>query len=104
TNTSVLDAFVAANKVVKAAAAGDYSAWRPFQVAWIVGCLPGMVDPAAHREVSIVWFATGGGKSEAYLGLMLATLFYGRYTGVTAGTQVWARFPLRLLALQQTER
>jgi ATP-dependent helicase YprA (DUF1998 family) len=63
-----------------------------------------MVDPAAHPDVNIVWFATGGGKSEAYLGLMIATLFYGRLTGITAGAQVWARFPLRLLALQQTER
>ncbi|AXE80830.1 hypothetical protein C5746_32100 [Streptomyces atratus] len=101
---NVRDAFVAANKVVKAAADGEYDAWRPFQIAWIVGCLPGMVDPKTHREVNIVWFQTGGGKSEAYLGLMLVTLFYGRYTGVTRGTQVWARFPLRLLALQQTER
>ncbi|MEW1906175.1 hypothetical protein [Streptomyces sp. NPDC086147] len=101
---SVRDAFVAANKVVKAAANGEYDSWRSFQVAWIVGCLPGLVDPKRHREVNIVWFQTGGGKSEAYLGLMLVTLFYGRYTGVTRGTQVWARFPLRLLALQQTER
>ncbi|WP_031070148.1 hypothetical protein [Streptomyces sp. NRRL S-118] len=103
-NPDVLAAFVAANKVVKAAAENEYTAWRPFQIAWIVGCLPGMVDPRKHREVNIVWFQTGGGKSEAYLGLMLVTLFYGRYTGVTRGTQVWARFPLRLLALQQTER
>ncbi|MGH3570603.1 MAG: hypothetical protein ACRDUW_02045 [Pseudonocardiaceae bacterium] len=102
TDAAVLDAFVATNKVM--AAACEYSSWHPFQVAWILGCLPGMADPQAHPEVNIVWFATGGGKSEAYLGLMLATLFYGRYTGVTAGTQVWARFPLRLLALQQTER
>ncbi len=104
TDPNVRDAFVAANKVVKAAAGDEYDSWRPFQVAWIVGCLPGMVDPRRHREVNIVWFQTGGGKSEAYLGLMLVTLFYGRYTGVTRGTQVWARFPLRLLALQQTER
>ncbi|MGW2225481.1 hypothetical protein [Streptomyces formicae] len=103
-NADVRDALVAANKVVKAAAGVEYDAWRPFQLAWIVGCLPGMVDPKRHREVNIVWFQTGGGKSEAYLGLMLVTLFYGRYTGVTRGTQVWARFPLRLLALQQTER
>ncbi|MBT2543557.1 hypothetical protein J7E99_23405 [Streptomyces sp. ISL-44] len=103
TDPNVRDAFVAANKVVQAAA-DDYVSWHPFQVAWIVGCLPGMVDPKRHPAVNIVWFQTGGGKSEAYLGLMLATLFYGRYTGVTRGTQVWARFPLRLLALQQTER
>lgn len=108
-NDKVRDAFVYANRVVQAAALdldGEpaYTAWRPFQVAWIVGSLPGMVDPGAHPDVNIVWFATGGGKSEAYLGLMVATLFYGRLSGVTAGAQVWARFPLRLLALQQAER
>lgn len=101
---AVRKAFVAANRAMKSAAQGDYDAWRPFQVAWIVGCLPGLVDPASHPEVAIVAFSTGGGKSEAYLGLMLVTLFHGRFTGVTAGTQVWARFPLRLLALQQAER
>ena len=103
-NAAVRDAFVAANRVVKATAKDKYDSWRPFQVAWILGCLPGMVDPAGNSKVNIVWFTTGGGKSEAYLSLMLVTLFYGRYTGITAGTQVWARFPLRLLALQQTER
>jgi hypothetical protein len=108
-NTDVRDAFVYANRTVEAAARGAdgkaaYTFWRPFQVAWIVGSLPGMVDPATNSQVNIVWFATGGGKSEAYLGLMIATLFYGRLTGVTAGAQVWARFPLRLLALQQTGR
>jgi hypothetical protein len=97
-------AFIAANRSMKAAARGRYESWRPFQIAWIVGCLPGLVDPAAHPEVAIVAFSTGGGKSEAYLGLMLVTLFHGRYLGLTAGCQVWARFPLRLLALQQAER
>ncbi|WP_067714608.1 hypothetical protein [Nocardia yamanashiensis] len=106
TNREACKAFVAANEVMRRVGAGEkrITAWYPFQVAWIIGCLPGMVDPAAHTDVSIVWFATGGGKSESYLGLMLVTLFFGRYTGTTAGAQVWARFPLRLLALQQTER
>ncbi|MEU4607423.1 hypothetical protein AB0F43_30935 [Kribbella sp. NPDC023972] len=104
TDPQVRDAFVLANRTVEASAKGNYTAWRPFQVAWIVGCMPGMVDPDSHPDVDIVWFATGGGKSEAYLGLMVMTLFYGRLTGVTAGAQVWARFPLRLLALQQAER
>lgn len=107
TDSSVRDAFILANQTMAdaaAASAAPYTSWHPFQIAWIVGCLPGMVNPATHREVNIVWFATGGGKSEAYLGLMAVTLFYGRLTGVTAGAQVWARFPLRLLALQQTER
>lgn len=107
TDAAVREAFVLANRTmarVAAATSSPYGAWHPFQIAWIVGCLPGMVDPAACPEVEIVWFATGGGKSEAYLGLMAVTLFHGRLTGITAGTQVWARFPLRLLALQQTER
>ncbi|MDQ1304702.1 MAG: hypothetical protein QG671_529 [Actinomycetota bacterium] len=104
TDPQVRDAFVLANRAVAAAANRSYDAWFPFQIAWLVGCLPSMVDPAGHPDVEIVWFATGGGKSEAYLGLMLTTLFYARLTGVTAGAQVWARFPLRLLALQQTER
>ena len=103
-DAAVRDAFVLANRAVAAAANGTYTSWHPFQVAWIVGCLPGMVDPAAHPQVNIVWFSTAGGKSEAYLGLMVTTLFYGRLTGTTVGAQVWARFPLRLLALQQTER
>ncbi|QUQ64577.1 hypothetical protein [Kutzneria sp. CA-103260] len=101
---AVAEAFALANQVITKAAGGAYDAWYPFQLAWIVGCLPGMVDPAKHPCVEIVWFATGGGKSEAYLGLMITTLFYGRLTGTTAGAQVWARFPLRLLALQQMER
>ncbi|MGY2121324.1 helicase-related protein [Nocardia gipuzkoensis] len=105
-NPEARKAFIAANRVMKGVGEGEkqITAWFPFQVAWIIGCLPGMVDPANNPDVCIVWFATGGGKSEAYLGLMLVTLFYGRYTGTTAGAQVWARFPLRLLALQQTER
>jgi hypothetical protein len=82
----------------------DYSAWRPFQLAWLLGCLPTVVDPTGHPEVNIVWFATGGGKTEAYLFLLLVVLFYARLSGTTTGTVAWARFPLRLLALQQTER
>lgn len=101
----LLEAFQMMNKVMgEIGRRRNYDSWRPFQLAWIVGCLPSLVDPATHDNVNIVWFATGGGKSEAYLGLMLVEMFYGRLTGVTAGSQVWARFPLRLLALQQTER
>ncbi len=101
----LLSAFTLMNQVMtQIGARRKYTTWRPFQLAWIVGCLPALVDPAAHPHVNIVWFATGGGKSEAYLGLMLLELFYTRLTGTTAGSTVWARFPLRLLALQQTER
>ena len=105
TDPHLLTAFTLMNQVMsEIGTRRNYYAWRPFQLAWIVGCLPALVDPGANPDVNIVWFATGGGKSEAYLGLMLVELFYTRLTGTTAGSTVWARFPLRLLALQQTER
>jgi hypothetical protein len=105
TDEDLLEAFRQAMRTLQVIGARkNYRALHPFQAAWIVGCLPAMKDPASDRHVDILWFATGGGKSEAYLGLMLVTLFYARRTGTTAGTLVWARFPLRLLSLQQTER
>jgi hypothetical protein len=101
----LLEAFRQAMRALQVIGARkDYSALHLFQAAWITGCLPGMKDPVSDPYVDILWFATGGGKSEAYLGLMLVTLFYARRTGTTAGSLVWARFPLRLLSLQQTER
>jgi Helicase conserved C-terminal domain len=51
-----------------------------------------------------VWFATGGGKTETYLGLLLTAAFFDRLTGKTMGVTAWSRFPLRLLSLQQTQR
>lgn len=101
----LLDAFGQAMRTLQVIGARKgYRSLHLFQVAWIVGCLPATKDPVSDTHVDILWFATGGGKSEAYLGLMLVTLFYARRTGTNAGTLVWARFPLRLLSLQQTER
>jgi hypothetical protein len=104
-DVELLEAFRQAMRAMQVIGARKgYRSLHLFQAAWIAGCLPGMKDPSVDPHVDVLWFATGGGKSEAYLGLMLATLFYARRTGTTAGTLVWARFPLRLLSLQQTER
>ena len=43
-DSRVREAFVLANRTVEATAGGAYDSWRPFQVAWIVGCLPAMAD------------------------------------------------------------
>ena len=54
--------------------------------------------------MDIIYFPTGGGKTEAYLGVIVFQLFLDRLRGKTAGVSVWTRFPLRLLTLQQTQR
>lgn len=104
-NADLREAFIAMNRAMKVVGANKgYASWRLFQIAWIVGCLPAVADPTADRDVQIETVETGGGKSEAYLGVVLLHLFYARLTGGTAGVNVWARFPLRLLSAQQTAR
>lgn len=81
--------------------AGKYDRWRPFQVGFLLSNLAAVVNP--HQEsdtVDIVWFATGGGKTETYLGLLLTAAFHDRLTGKLSGVTAWTRFPLRLLSLQ----
>ncbi|MFD4644828.1 DISARM system helicase DrmA [Streptomyces sp. NPDC058441] len=96
--------------------------WRPFQLAFVLLCLPGLTDPAhrdAYRsmddgEVQLLFFPTGGGKTEAYLGLTAYTFAIRRLQGVvgngdeardgTDGVAVLMRYTLRLLTAQQFQR
>lgn len=103
-DAALLESFKLMNRTMERVANDRYDAWRPFQIAFITGCLGGVCDPASAPDVDILWFATGGGKTEAYLGLNIIALFYERFRGRTGGAQTWARFPLRLLSLQQTQR
>jgi hypothetical protein len=90
--------------------------WRPFQMAFILINLPALTDPT-HPERSgdnavadLLWFPTGGGKTEAYLGLTAFTLAIRRLQGTVgeyaggAGVAVLMRYTLRLLTLQQFQR
>ena len=71
--------------------------------------LKGMADPAGNgrsdREtVDLLFFPTGGGKTEAYLGLAAITLVLRRlrHPGLTgAGVSVLMRYTLRLLTFDQ---
>lgn len=105
-DANVRQAFRLMNRAIAYSSAGrGYDGWRPFQIGFLLGCLRFLSDPTLAREtVDTVWFATGGGKTETYLGLLVTAAFHDRLTGKTSGLTAWARFPLRLLSLQQTQR
>jgi hypothetical protein len=105
TNEILRTSFQLMNRAMRISAAGKYDEWRPFQLAFLLANLQCLVDPRAEAEiVDIVWFATGGGKTETYLGLLLTGAFLDRKRGKISGITAWSRFPLRLLSLQQTQR
>lgn len=84
-------------------------AWRPFQLAFLLMNLKGIANPEeSDREiVDLLFFPTGGGKTEAYLGLAAFTLVLRRLRnpGITsAGLSVLMRYTLRLLTLDQLGR
>ncbi len=83
--------------------------WRRFQIVFIVSVIGGLCGRAngnfADLEiVDILWFPTGGGKTEAYLAIMIWQSFFDRLRGKQVGVTAMMRFPLRLLSLQQMQR
>lgn len=91
--------------------------WYPFQLAFILLNLPGITDlhhaergTGADAVADLLWFPTGGGKTESYLGLTAYTLAIRRLQGLIEGRSgehgvaVLMRYTLRLLTLQQFQR
>lgn len=121
-NEQVRLAFAIANRVMAAAARQRFGVmrnqnpdavkpqWRPFQLAFLLMNLVGMAEPTdADRDtIDLLFFPTGGGKTEAYLGLAATTLVLRRlrHGGAieSAGMSVLMRYTLRLLTLDQLGR
>lgn len=123
-DTTVREAFVLANQAMHVAAVqadaqredrryvdGRRPEWRPFQLAFVLMSLPSMTDPrhADRRVADMIYFPTGGGKTEAYLGLVAFTLLLRRLRGKSRpdegrGVTVLLRYTLRLLTLDQLAR
>ncbi len=91
--------------------------WRPFQLAFVLLSIPALADPL-HPDrteplgayADLLWFPTGGGKTEAYLGVAAFTMGIRRLQNglggldASRGLSVIMRYTLRLLTLQQFQR
>jgi hypothetical protein len=82
--------------------------WRPFQLAFVVGMIPDIVDPENNQtrdSVDLIWFPTGGGKTEAYLGVLGFSVIYRRIIDPEDdGVNAIMRYTLRLLTADQFRR
>ncbi|WP_445186881.1 helicase-related protein [Pseudonocardia sp. Cha107L01] len=82
-------------------------AWRAFQIGFMLATLPSIVDPRDpdRDSVELIFFPTGGGKTEAYLGLAAVSILLRRLKHpADNGVQVLMRYTLRLLTTQQFSR
>ena len=83
--------------------------WYPFQIAFLLISVSGISDKKHDDNLitDLIWFPTGGGKTEAYLGVASFTMILRRMRGDVEeglGVSVIMRYTLRLLTLQQFER
>lgn len=99
-------AFALANKAFAEAPAIRHTQWRAFQIGFVLANVVSLVSGGGGDRdiVDTLWFATGGGKTETYLLYVVTAAFHDRLRGKLEGITSWARFPLRMLSLQQTQR
>ena len=114
-DTKLRRAYLEANEVFRRQGASrrvPIDRWHLFQAVYQVIHLAALraresdeLELLAELDVvDVLWFPTGGGKTEAYLGLITALLFYDRLRGKERGVSAVLRFPLRMLSVQQLQR
>lgn len=82
-----------------------YPTWRLFQIVFIVLQIRDIVETNHQREIcELLHVMTGGGKSEAYFGIVIFTAFWDRLNGKKFGISALTKFPLRMLSIQQLQR
>lgn len=93
-----------------------YKGWRMFQIVFIVSVIADMINceyegtPGFDSKfvdidnVDLIYFPTGGGKTETFLGCTIFSAFFDRIRGKENGATAIIKYPLRLLAAQQLER
>lgn len=114
----VYEAWLATNETManfmQARFGQDDNEWRLFQLAFIIANVPALAsripeyshlyNEARDDAVTLLYFATGGGKSEAFFGLLTFNLMLDRLRGKQLGVTALIRYPLRLLTIQQAQR
>ena len=109
------EAWLRTNEAFAAYGGHRFTGWRLFQLAFILAHLPTLASRMPEFEgwfnpdrdelsASLLYFPTGGGKSEAFFGLLIFNLFFDRLRGKQRGVTAMVRYPLRLLTLQQARR
>ena len=107
-NRAMLDQMIQTDRIDgKEIEPGTYR-WRPFQLAFLLTVMVSTIrDTDEYRDVlDLIWFPTGGGKTEAYLGLIAFLIIWRRrkFPDTGGGTTALMRYTLRLLTRQQFER
>lgn len=104
-NQAMLDQMRQSDRVHDKHKEDEYYQWRPFQLAFILTTIESTIneDDDFRDTVDLIWFPTGGGKTEAYLGLIAFLIVWRRlkFPASGSGTNVLMRYTLRLLTAQQ---